>query len=62
MLHRPKPKPVAGPVAYSVECWTLRYERMRPSEKGPGFEARQPLDAYGPPGRYGYNWWHAVPR
>ena len=35
-------------------------ESARPGKKGPGFEARRALDAYGPPGGYGYGWWQAV--
>ena len=38
--------PFAGPVAQSVEHWTLRGERTRPGKKCPGFEARRALDVY----------------
>ena len=49
-------------VAQSVGRWPPRGESTRPGEKGPGFEARQALDVYGPPGGYGYGWWQAVAR
>ena len=39
ILYSRERVPAAGPVAQSVERWTPRSERTRPSKKCPGFEA-----------------------